>query len=108
MRTNTHSDGARTRSRTQKVPEAVLVLTSGTGGLKSHAVMSDIRNLSANQTVLSMKKFISLLVLACAVSSVSLQAQLKLPAIIGDHMVLQQKQADPIWGWDKPGATINV
>jgi sialate O-acetylesterase len=55
-----------------------------------------------------MRKLIPLLVLACAVSAVPLRAQLKLPAIIGDHMVLQQKQADPIWGWDKPGATITV
>jgi len=35
-------------------------------------------------------------------------AQLKLPAIIGDHMVLQQKQADLIWGWDSPGTKITV
>jgi sialate O-acetylesterase len=36
------------------------------------------------------------------------QAELKLPAIIGDHMVLQQKQADPIWGWDTPGTKVTV
>ena len=36
------------------------------------------------------------------------QAQLKLPAIINDHMVLQQKQANPIWGWDDPGTNIKV
>jgi sialate O-acetylesterase len=35
-------------------------------------------------------------------------AELKLPAIIGDHMVLQQKQADPVWGWDAPGTQITV
>jgi sialate O-acetylesterase len=35
-------------------------------------------------------------------------AQLKLPAIISDHMVLQQKQADPIWGWDTPGTNVKV
>ncbi|MCB1229339.1 MAG: sialate O-acetylesterase [Verrucomicrobiae bacterium] len=35
-------------------------------------------------------------------------AELKLPAIIGDHMVLQQKQANPIWGWDDPGTEITV
>ena len=37
-----------------------------------------------------------------------LRAELKLPAIIGDHMVLQQKQDDPIWGWDTPGTKITV
>ena len=37
-----------------------------------------------------------------------LRAELKLPAIIGDHMVLQQNQADPVWGWDTPGTKISV
>jgi len=37
-----------------------------------------------------------------------LHAELKLPAIIGDHMVLQQKQANPIWGWDTPGTKVTV
>ncbi len=36
------------------------------------------------------------------------RAELKLPAIIGDHMVLQQKQANPIWGWDTPGTEVSV
>lgn len=38
----------------------------------------------------------------------ALRAELKLPAIIGDHMVLQREQADPIWGWDTPGTRITV
>lgn len=38
----------------------------------------------------------------------ALRAELKLPAIIGDHMVLQQKQTNPIWGWDKPGTKVTV
>jgi sialate O-acetylesterase len=37
-----------------------------------------------------------------------LHAELKLPAIIADHMVLQQKQSDPIWGWDAPGTKVTV
>src|SRR5262245_49390838 len=36
------------------------------------------------------------------------RAELKLPAIISDHMVLQQKQANPIWGWDVPGTKVTV
>jgi sialate O-acetylesterase len=36
------------------------------------------------------------------------QAQIKLPAIIGDNMVLQQNLANPIWGWDKPGTNVTV
>lgn len=38
----------------------------------------------------------------------SARAELKLPAIIGDHMVLQQKQSNPIWGWDTPGTKVTV
>jgi sialate O-acetylesterase len=38
----------------------------------------------------------------------SLRAELKLPAIFSDHMVLQQKQSNPVWGWDTPGASVSV
>ena len=43
-----------------------------------------------------------------AALSLSAQAELKIPAIIGDNMVLQQKQANPIWGWDTPGTDVTV
>ena len=36
------------------------------------------------------------------------RAELKLPAIFGDHMVLQQKLANPVWGWDTPGTAVTV
>jgi sialate O-acetylesterase len=36
------------------------------------------------------------------------QAELKLPAIFTDHLVLQQKPVNPVWGWDTPGAAITV
>ena len=36
------------------------------------------------------------------------RAEIKLPAIIGDNMVLQQKQSNPIWGWDAPGTEVTV
>lgn len=35
-------------------------------------------------------------------------AQIELPAIFGNHMVLQQKQDNPVWGWAEPGETITV
>ena len=38
----------------------------------------------------------------------AVHAELKLPAIISDHMVLQQKQSNPIWGWDTPGTKVTV
>ncbi len=37
-----------------------------------------------------------------------LNAEVKLPAIISSHMVLQQKMENPIWGWDNPGTRVNV
>jgi sialate O-acetylesterase len=55
-----------------------------------------------------MKKIFPLVAAACFLSAISIHAEIKLPAIIGDHMVLQQKLADPIWGWDTPGTKITV
>ncbi len=46
--------------------------------------------------------------LYCALLTPVLRAELVIPAIIGDHMVLQQKQVNPIWGWDTPGTKITV
>ncbi len=38
----------------------------------------------------------------------SLQAEIKLPSIFGDHMVLQQKTGAAIWGKASPGKTVTV
>ncbi len=46
--------------------------------------------------------------LLSAFAATGLQAGLKLPAIIGDHMVLQRDLANPIWGWADPGADVTV
>ena len=54
-----------------------------------------------------MKKYSALLAFCLALLP-ALRAELKLPAVIGDHMVLQQKQANPIWGWDTPGTRVTV
>jgi sialate O-acetylesterase len=35
-------------------------------------------------------------------------AQVKLPAVFGNHMVLQRQQPIPVWGWAKPGEKISV
>jgi sialate O-acetylesterase len=35
-------------------------------------------------------------------------AELKLAAIFGDNMVLQQKQPVPVWGWSYPNAEVTV
>ncbi len=36
------------------------------------------------------------------------QAALRLPALIGDHMVLQQQSQARLWGWATPGSTVRV
>ena len=38
----------------------------------------------------------------------ALQAEVKLPAIFGDNMVLQAQQSVPVWGWAAPGAAVTV
>ena len=42
--------------------------------------------------------------------ALDLKAQIKLPAIFDDHMVMQQQTTIPIWGWAQPSerVTINV
>jgi sialate O-acetylesterase len=49
--------------------------------------------------------FFIMLVL-CALVSAS--AGIKLPSIIGDHMVLQQNQENSVWGWDIPESVVSV
>lgn len=50
--------------------------------------------------------FISSLLLTAM--STALHAEIKLPAIISDHMVLQRDSAVPIWGWAKAGEKVSV
>jgi len=52
--------------------------------------------------------FVSLAVVFVLAAAATSRAELRLPAIIGDHMVLQQKLANPIWGWDTPGTKVTV
>ena len=58
----------------------------------------------------SMLKQIGLgLSLAVAVgASGSARGDVKLPAIFGSHMVLQQKQHDKVWGWAQPDEEVTV
>jgi sialate O-acetylesterase len=54
-----------------------------------------------------MKLFSRLAVFSLATAGLA-HADVKLPAIISDHMVLQREMADPIWGWADPGETVTV
>ncbi len=46
------------------------------------------------------------LILLCSAAICS--AEVKLPALLSDHMVLQRGQTVPIWGWAEPGEKIIV
>ena len=49
------------------------------------------------------------LFLALALCAGNLHAQtLKLSHLFGDHAVMQQESQAPVWGWGKPGATVEV
>ena len=43
-----------------------------------------------------------------AAVSAPARADVKLPAIFGDHMVLQRDQNDRVWGWADPGEEVTV
>ena len=45
---------------------------------------------------------------AFALGQAAVQAEVKLPSVFGDHMVLQQGQRLPVWGWADPGESVTV
>jgi sialate O-acetylesterase len=54
-----------------------------------------------------MKKY--LLIISCIIAQFSALADVQLPAIIGDHMVLQQKSKVKLWGWTtNPSETVKI
>jgi len=52
--------------------------------------------------------FRSFTLLTWALAAGSLQAEIELSAVFGDHMVLQRNQVAPVWGWAEPGEEVNV
>jgi sialate O-acetylesterase len=38
----------------------------------------------------------------------AVRGELRLPAVFANHMVLQRDHANPLWGWDEPGAKVVV
>ena len=36
------------------------------------------------------------------------QAKIRLPALVGANMVVQQRSQAPLWGWARPGSTVRV
>lgn len=57
---------------------------------------------------LSLSFFTLVVVIGILFMPSSLRAELKLPSIIGDNMVLQRDLELPIWGWANPGQDVVV
>jgi len=57
---------------------------------------------------LQMKHLLVSLAAATLLLSPHLRAEIRLPAVIGDNMVLQRERPVPIWGWSDPGDTMTV
>ncbi|WP_339733538.1 sialate O-acetylesterase [uncultured Gimesia sp.] len=56
-------------------------------------------------------KNVSLLAVTCLVLfcvTTKSQADVRLPRIFGDHMVLQRELPIPVWGWADPGENVSV
>ena len=53
-----------------------------------------------------MKKILT--ILALTTLTLSAQAKVRLPHLIGDNMVLQQQTDARLWGWAQPGKTVKV
>ena len=55
----------------------------------------------------AMRSFIVSIVLLLCLSSHAV-AEVRLPRLFGDHMILQQETANAVWGWALPGEAITV
>ena len=55
-----------------------------------------------------MRKLLLAVVLIPALAGSQAPADVRLPGVIGDNMVLQQGIEAPIWGWAEPGDTVTV
>jgi sialate O-acetylesterase len=51
---------------------------------------------------------VALLSMLAGVDAVPVRGEVKLPAVIGSHMVLQRDVPVPIWGWASPGEAVAV
>ena len=47
-------------------------------------------------------------VLAAMLGALSVRAEVRLPAIFSDHLVLQRDVVVPVWGWADPGERVTV
>ena len=52
--------------------------------------------------------FFAVALCACRLASDTVEADVRLPAVISNHMVLQQESDVPLWGWAPPGQKVSV
>ncbi|MBN1926346.1 MAG: hypothetical protein JW798_10975, partial [Prolixibacteraceae bacterium] len=55
-----------------------------------------------------MKLISTIIILVLLFIELPLNATIKLPALVGNHMVLQQNSTVNIWGWAAPGEQVEV
>ena len=55
-----------------------------------------------------MKRFAAILLVVFLCGAGQSQADVKVPAIFGDHMVVQSGMKIPIWGWADAGEKVTV
>jgi sialate O-acetylesterase len=60
------------------------------------------------QEMNSMKPALPLLITALLSYTTIAKADVRLPAVISDHMVIQQDVSAPIWGWAEPAEEVTV
>jgi sialate O-acetylesterase len=51
---------------------------------------------------------LSAAIIAGVLTALACAAEVKLPAVFGDRMVLQRDRPIPVWGWDAPGTEVTV
>jgi sialate O-acetylesterase len=59
-------------------------------------------------TRLVLSRFLLCALVFCVASASSARADVKLPSVIGSHMVLQRDRPLPIWGWANAGEEVTV
>ena len=55
-----------------------------------------------------MKRIRSVVILAAVLCASVALAEVRMPALFSDHMVLQRDIKVPVWGWAEPGETVTV
>ena len=76
-------------------------------------IQSTAENAEGKWTHLKSSKFmntnkISYMVVLALVPTLNLQAEVKLPSLLSDNMVLQQQSDARFWGWAAPGEKVEV